>query len=268
MYIQSWNFGYNSTVRSFYYNGTHEYNQHLHHFTEIVLVMDGELKITVDEQCEIAKKGDIVVITPLRQHGYKTPRFCKSLCLIFSNDFIYDIFPGKELYSNTSRVVFTPSRELWEYAVSHVPCQTIPPFSTKKDPALHRTFKSVIYPIVTEYLKCVPQNHASKDKSALVTLLLYLEEHFKENLTLASVASALGYTEKYMSQCLSSLPRINFRLLINSLRVDHAKILLVTTELKIIDVALESGFSNERTMQRAFREILGMTPAEYRTRRK
>jgi transcriptional regulator GlxA family with amidase domain len=71
-----------------------------------------------------------------------------------------------------------------------------------------------------------------------------------------------------MSQCLSTLPDINFRFLLNSLRVDHAKMLLVTTELKIIDVALESGFSNERTMQRAFRDILGMTPAEYRARKK
>jgi len=268
MYIQPLNFGYNNTARSYYYDGHHEYNEHLHHFTEIVLVLDGALEITIEDRCEIAKKGDIAVITPLRQHGYKTPQYCKSLCILFSNDMIYDVFPGKDLYSNASRVVFTPSPELWAYAVSHAPCKTILPFAAESDPATHRILKSVIYPIVTEYLQCVPQIHATKDKSAVVALLLYMETHFKEPLTLKTIAAALGYTEKYMSQCLSTLPDINFRFLLNSLRVDHAKILLVTTELKIIDVALESGFSNERTMQRAFREILGMTPAEYRTRRK
>ena len=268
MYIQPLNFGYNNTIRSFYYDNYPGYNQHLHHFTEIVLILDGELEITVDEQCEVAKKGDIIVITPLRQHGYKPPKHCKSLCVLFSNDIIYDVFPGKDLYSNASRTVFTPSPELWAYAVSHIPCKTILPFAAESDPATYRTFKSVIYPIVTEYLQCVPQVHATKDKSVVVALLLYLEIHFKEALTLKTIATALGYTEKYMSQCLASLPGINFRFLLNSLRVDHAKMLLVTSELKIIDVALESGFSNERTMQRAFREILGMTPAEYRARRK
>ena len=268
MYIQPLNFGYNHTVRSYYYDSRHDYNEHLHHFTEIVLVLDGELEITVDEHCEIAKKGEIAVITSLRRHGYKTPSFCKTLCIIFSNDIIYDIFPGKELYANASRVVFTPSRTLWDYVVSHAPMQTVYPFAAESDPPLYRVFKSVIYPIVSEYLQRVPQVYTEKDKSALLALLLYIENHFKEDLTLASVSAALGYTEKYMSHCLPSLPGINFRYLLNSLRVDHAKILLGTTEFKIIDIALESGFSNERTMQRAFQAIIGMTPAEYRARKK
>jgi transcriptional regulator GlxA family with amidase domain len=57
---------------------------------------------------------------------------------------------------------------------------------------------------------------------------------------------------------------MNFRKLINSLRVDHAKNLLISQKFKMIDVAYECGFTGDRTFYRAFGEITGMSPTEYR----
>ena len=57
---------------------------------------------------------------------------------------------------------------------------------------------------------------------------------------------------------------MNFRTLLNSFRVERSKELLRKTQDKIIDIALECGFSCERSFHRAFLSIMGTTPGEYR----
>ena len=66
MYIQLQNFGYNSSVKSMYYDGTYECVERIHQFPEIVVVMGGEVEITVDGKTELARSGDVAVITPFR----------------------------------------------------------------------------------------------------------------------------------------------------------------------------------------------------------
>ena len=104
--------------------------------------------------------------------------------------------------------------------------------------------------------------------NALVSVLLYVKEHFKENINRASLAKALGYHPVYLSQCVNSIPNMNLRKLINSTRVEYAKGLLSKSDMKIIDIALECGFGGERSFYRAFYEILKLTPGEYRSKYK
>ena len=47
-------------------------------------------------------------------------------------------------------------------------------------------------------------------------------------------------------------------------RIDHAQRLLIQTDKQIIDVALESGFSNVSHFDRVFKESTGISPLKYR----
>lgn len=51
-------------------------------------------------------------------------------------------------------------------------------------------------------------------------------------------------------------------------RVSHAQRLLVTTEDKILEVAMASGFNSLSRFNEAFRRACGCTPREYRTRQR
>jgi AraC family transcriptional regulator len=48
------------------------------------------------------------------------------------------------------------------------------------------------------------------------------------------------------------------------LRVEHAMRLLRTSDSSLIDIALECGFSSHPHLCRAFKTIVGVTPANYR----
>ena len=60
------------------------------------------------------------------------------------------------------------------------------------------------------------------------------------------------------------LPDMTFSKLVGSLRIEHAKKLLVSTDYSMLEIALESGFSTDRTFYRVFTEFEGISPGDYR----
>jgi len=96
----------------------------------------------------------------------------------------------------------------------------------------------------------------------------YISEHFKEELTLAEMARALGYHEKYLSSALHDLTKMNFCAFLSTYRVDHAKKLLRTTDMGVAEIALNSGFSYASTFTKTFKKLTGITPLEYRRGKK
>ena len=130
-----------------------------------------------------------------------------------------------------------------------------------------RSFKLLVMAVYEEFLK----NHTVTDKShqrALPAILHYISKHSGEQISLASIGAALGYSPKYVSLCLSDIEGVNFFSLVNSFRAEKAKDLLVNSALKIIDVAYECGYSNEKSFYRAFSQVTGMTPGQYRKHRR
>ena len=117
-------------------------------------------------------------------------------------------------------------------------------------------------------MRKVPLSKDTKPNRALPSILLYINEHYKENISLAQIGSALGYSPKYISLCLSKVENFNLFNLINSLRSDYAKTLLLSTDLKMIDIAYECGYTNEKSFYRAFKQVTGMTPGEYKKQKR
>ncbi len=102
----------------------------------------------------------------------------------------------------------------------------------------------------------------------LISAVSYLYENMTEPIDSKSVTRDL-YTSK-------NILRIQFKTRLNSsykeilslLRVRYAESLLTTTNLPIMDIAIESGFGSDRTMARVFFSINGLSPGEFRKQRR
>ena len=57
---------------------------------------------------------------------------------------------------------------------------------------------------------------------------------------------------------------MNFSVFLKKFRISHAKRLLKTTDMKIYEVAQECGYSNSNYFTKVFKEVTGISPAEYR----
>ena len=266
MIIQKTNFGSVNIIRSGVHEGKYCFGDHIHQFAELVWVLDGEIEMTVNGRTEIARKGDFTVINPFAIHSFNTPEYSKIHIAVISDSFIIGRISTDELYGERERAVFTPSDELLTFLDKKGYVELcVSQLGVRNDNNYLHTMSSLIYLIYTEYFNTVPILTTSTGKNALSNILIYVMEHFTENITLEGVGAALGYSPKYVSNCIAGLSGFNFRRLVNSLRVEYAKNLLINQKhLTVMDVALQSGFSNERSFHRAFLDIVGTTPAVYR----
>lgn len=269
MFIQTRNFGYKKSAITLFEDENCNRIPRTHQFSEIQCVLKGSFYINVDGENVLAKEGDIAVITPFRVHGVKAAEKGSELWICaFSNDFISDFISGELSFSPGTKSVYTPPRELFDYVKLNMIDMQEKVVSLENDKATFHKIKSIAYAVFESYMSLIPQKPVEIKNYALASLLLYLNEHFREDITRESVCAAIGYSQSYISHCIEILPNMNFRKLLNSLRVEHAKKLLSSTDFNILKIALECGFQNDRTFYRAFYEIEGILPGEYRSKSK
>jgi AraC-like DNA-binding protein len=93
----------------------------------------------------------------------------------------------------------------------------------------------------------------------------HIHQHFMErDLSLGAVAAALECNPNYLTQRFTQLVGQRMHGYIVSLRVDRACRELLSTDLPIKRIALESGFHNAAGLSRTFQRQVGVSPSEYR----
>lgn len=95
--------------------------------------------------------------------------------------------------------------------------------------------------------------------------LAYIQHHFREQISLKSVADKFYVSPSYLGRCLQkALKGSSFRQYLNDLRIQEAKRLLRDTDKMIYEIAQEAGFTESKYFISKFTDLTGMTPAEFR----
>lgn len=94
--------------------------------------------------------------------------------------------------------------------------------------------------------------------------LAYIEEHYREKLTLTDVADQIYVSQWHLSKLLNRHTEHTFSELLNGVRIDAAKELLKDPSLRIGDIADEVGFMDIAHFSRVFKKQVGVSANEYR----
>ena len=105
-----------------------------------------------------------------------------------------------------------------------------------------------------------------RDGERIKQMLRYMEEHFCEQLTMERVAASAAISPSECLRCFHSTIGITPIQYLKQYRIQRAAKLLAETSMKIVDVGTECGFQEMSYFARAFREIKGCTPSEFRKR--
>lgn len=92
----------------------------------------------------------------------------------------------------------------------------------------------------------------------------YIEEHFKEKLTLEMVATKVFVNAKYFSHVFKKEMGVAFTDYIIQMRIQYACRLLETTNYQAYRISYECGFSDPSYFNRVFCVKMNMTPQNYR----
>ncbi len=95
--------------------------------------------------------------------------------------------------------------------------------------------------------------------------LNWMRDHCTEHLTLEAVAEHVYVSQWHLSKLLNREMGVGFLELLNGMRIDAARELLLDPGRRIVDVAYETGFSDVAHFSKTFKKITGRTPGEYRS---
>lgn len=245
---------------------------HLHAELELIWIMENELQV----QDTVARPGDILLFNSHQMHEYyKVENSCTFLCFQIAPSYLRSGFPEiKQLYFDMETpVVALPKEEdllfrerLLQAAAAYLGRSACYPMACMGwlSLAFHQLLTHVSYHLVTEE----EASDRKRKNERLRRLIAFVDENYMHKLCLSDFARTEGVSMGYLSHFVKDTLHQSFQEYVETARFNCACKLIASGEKKMLDVCLESGFSDYRYFSRAFQRRVGTTPEEYRRMQK
>ncbi|MEG1779803.1 MAG: response regulator [Clostridium sp.] len=99
---------------------------------------------------------------------------------------------------------------------------------------------------------------------AVRAVVEYLREHYKEPIGLTEAAETVSLNPAYLSYLFKQELGYGFSNYLLELRMECAKALLRSTNYKVKDVVMQSGFNDYHYFSKTFKRLNGVSPIDYR----
>ena len=109
------------------------------------------------------------------------------------------------------------------------------------------------------------EDNTSANNFIVKQAIAYMEQHYKEKLTLTDVAEKVYVSHWHLSKLLNSTGK-SFSDVLNEIRIENAKELMEDSSLHIADISDRVGFADTAHFSRVFKKYTGMSANEYRNR--
>ena len=94
----------------------------------------------------------------------------------------------------------------------------------------------------------------------------YIDENYRQKITLATLAEMEGISATYLSHFFSKSFGVSFQEYLSTQRLEKALILMRDKSVSMVDICMNCGFSDSRYLEAACRRMFGCSVAEYRKR--
>ena len=228
---------------------------HFHSHIEIYLVKSGEIEVIVNDKRKTLGKGELSVALSYDSHGFKNTVGSDAIILIIPTSWCSEFLSassGKRLESP-----FIDDERVYNTVLSAMENLMVCGNELSK-----RGQNCVVLGAILDKMTSVDDN-SSPSHSFSAEILIYISEHFKEELTLPDLSRKFGYNPSYLSRMFRSAFGISFVEYLTMLRLREAILLLRSGKKSVTECAMESGFGSMRSFYRAFSEEFGVTPKEY-----
>ncbi|WP_144552334.1 AraC family transcriptional regulator [Bacillus sp. X1(2014)] len=242
---------------------------HWHDRIEFLFVLKGRIHVYVGREEYHLQKNDLLLINSNEVHGVESSEDNKLLVLQIPISFI------KKWYKNIEKETFLCQSfqyvEQSEFnVIRSLIAQLMIILRTKGegfDVKIHSILLDIIYSLICKFrVKNNEQLHrnSKKDIERLTRITSYIQQNFMHPLTLNEMAENEKLTVPYLSRYFQHHMGQPFVKYLNGIRLEHAVRTMLETDWPIIQIAMESGFSNLNTFHKLFKETFQTTPYQYR----
>ena len=103
-------------------------------------------------------------------------------------------------------------------------------------------------------------------KKEIQSALDYIEKNFEKGVTLEEVAEYVHLSTFYLSKLFKKELNVNFVSYVIERKIEKAKELLESTDMPVLNIALELNYQEPNYFSKVFKKVTGMTPSDYRKR--
>lgn len=131
---------------------------------------------------------------------------------------------------------------------------------------LHNLVCEVWFALVREVFSHRSRKPRSRgaDEERIYEALQYIQAHFKEELSLADLSSALNISKSECCRCFQRNLRMTPFEYLMMYRINRAAQILEKTGKTVTEIALETGFHSNSYFCKLFKRYMNCTPVEYR----
>lgn len=256
---------------------------HWHEEMEITLIQDGTSDYKVGQKVFEANAGDIILIPPYCTH---------SACEIPGKTMISDSMVFHPDYLGANNQDLSASKYLRPMAEGQLLMQEVIRDGDEGYAEIKDTFiraldcfknKQPFYEMLLKekllhilillfsygYIRESDDSHiTSENRRHIKSALEYITDHYSEKLSISEMAQLAGFSENYFMSLFRQYVGMSCIQYVNHYRIQKAAHALEETTKSVSEIAMIHGFDNISYFNLQFRRTFGMTPREFRSKRK
>ncbi len=244
----------------------------LHNF-ELIVMTEGTLYLSYGEDRFTVKKGEFLLLPPSKafRSGFKES-YCSFYWLHFTaSDFTVTDSPSAALRDNqdsNNQIMLPQSGTVPKLEKMVVLMKQLQDEVKNKYPlvCINAMTTSVITELYGQLFlhDLLPSGKTSGREQIYSDILDYIQLNLSRNIRASDVAAHFGYNEKYFSHMFSSFSGMPLKQFILAQKIDKANFLLNDTNMSIVEISREVGFSDSHSFSRCYKRATGISPTKYR----
>lgn len=250
----------------------HRRRTHYHSDCELLIPIEGSVSIQASDQSYLVRQNDFYFIGAFEPHRLEsTDEPNVLLVLQFDPDFSRDYYPDFSRLRLRSPLL-TPQGSpelhagLLKELIALTDClgERRSGYPLGVVAALNRLAYAMAQHGDFQRLAPGSQGRQARRRARMINVVGYLQEHYTGKPSLEELAIQEGVKTAHLSHFIKNAFGIGFREYVNRLRLEHAIRLMNATDLRLVDISLEAGFSDYRYFSKSFLETFGMGPQRVR----
>lgn len=258
-----------------------KFDKHKHDYLEMMFVYSGSIHQEIEGKRLDIKKGEIILLDMNVEHSIEEAGendiainilikkeffdwiFMRQIAYndLISN-FVVKALYGKDEFRQYIHFKTSENPKVWSFML-----EILMEYYQQRN-GMETAVRAYMLLLFNELLRDY-QNHLPKqivykiDSAVSVEILNYININYKD-ITLKSLAEHFNYNIDYIGKLIKKVTGKNLTELVKEKKLKQAEYLLKHTEITVIDVITQVGYSNASYFYKQFKDEFGITPDEYR----
>ncbi len=226
---------------------------HMHSSFELIVITEGSMDVTVGTDKYTLEKNEAVLIFPHQLHSLSGDN-SKHVLYIFSPE-IVRAFASRNLQKAPTGNKLVMDEHLLALL-----------YRTEENSSVMEK-KGALYSVCAEFDKQNGYTDKKSDKEHLLHRIFeFIEGEYGKECLLKQLAESLSYDYSYLSRYFKRSVGISYNDYVNRYRISKACELLSNTDNTVLQCAMECGYSSIRSFNRNFKDVVAVSPTEYKKR--